>query len=190
MLVCRLRGPYPWAPAGRPLGPAAEKAVPSLPVPWSGPRLRAAGSSRVSRSRRFRALGFFGCAGTDPRPGAYAQSEDNATGPAHAVRTKGAREMTDTTSKRSDAGKRLREYQQVLGSFTRIASESLPLGALLHHAAAQAARVTDIKRAKVMRYRPEKGADCSRAPAGTAPPFPLWARESGLRGLPTAIRAN
>ena len=105
----------------------------------------------------FRALGFFGCAGTDPRPGAYAQSEDNATGPAHAVRTKGAREMTDTTSKRSDAGKRLREYQQVLGSFTRIASESLPLGALLHHAAAQAARVTDIKRAKVMRYRPEKG---------------------------------
>jgi two-component sensor histidine kinase/putative methionine-R-sulfoxide reductase with GAF domain len=65
--------------------------------------------------------------------------------------------MTDTTSKRSDAGKRLREYQQVLGSFTRIASESLPLGALLHHAAAQAARVTDIKRAKVMRYRPEKG---------------------------------
>ena len=65
--------------------------------------------------------------------------------------------MTDTTSKRSDAGKRLREYQQVLGSFTRIASESLPLGALLHHAAAQAARVTDIKRAKVMRYTPEKG---------------------------------
>jgi two-component sensor histidine kinase len=52
---------------------------------------------------------------------------------------------------------RLREYHQVLGSFTRVASEAIPLDRLLHHAAAQAARVTQIKRAKVMRYRPEAG---------------------------------
>jgi two-component sensor histidine kinase len=52
---------------------------------------------------------------------------------------------------------RLREYQQVLGAFTRTASEALPLVHLLHHATAQAARVTHIKRAKVMRYRPEHG---------------------------------
>ena len=52
---------------------------------------------------------------------------------------------------------RLRDYQQVLGSFARIASERLPRDRLLHHAAAQAARVTHIKRAKVLRYRAEKG---------------------------------
>jgi hypothetical protein len=43
---------------------------------------------------------------------------------------------------------RLRDYQQVLGSFARIASETLPLERLLQHAAAQTARVTHIKRAK------------------------------------------
>jgi two-component sensor histidine kinase len=51
---------------------------------------------------------------------------------------------------------RLKDYQRVLGSFTRIASEALPLGRLLQHATAQAARVTHIRRAKVMRYRREQ----------------------------------
>jgi hypothetical protein len=52
---------------------------------------------------------------------------------------------------------RLREYHQVLGSFARMASEPIAREQLLHHAAAQVARVTHIKRAKVMRYRPDKG---------------------------------
>jgi two-component sensor histidine kinase len=52
--------------------------------------------------------------------------------------------------------RRLRDYQQVLGSFTRIASEALPLERVLHHATAQAARVTHIRRAKIMRYRPDR----------------------------------
>jgi two-component sensor histidine kinase/putative methionine-R-sulfoxide reductase with GAF domain len=52
---------------------------------------------------------------------------------------------------------RLREYQRVLSAFTRVASEQMELHNLLHHATAQAASVTHIKRAKVMRYRPECG---------------------------------
>jgi two-component sensor histidine kinase/putative methionine-R-sulfoxide reductase with GAF domain len=53
--------------------------------------------------------------------------------------------------------RRLLDYQQVLGSFTRMASEPLTRERLLQHAAAQAARATHIKRAKVLRYRPEQG---------------------------------
>jgi two-component sensor histidine kinase len=52
---------------------------------------------------------------------------------------------------------RLRDYQQVLAAFSRISSSALPRDRLLHHVAAQAARVTRIKRAKVLRHRPEKG---------------------------------
>jgi hypothetical protein len=47
---------------------------------------------------------------------------------------------------------RVRDYQQVLAAFSRIASQSLPRERLLHHAAAQVARVTHIKHAKVLRY--------------------------------------
>jgi GAF domain-containing protein len=52
---------------------------------------------------------------------------------------------------------RLRDYQQLLGSFTRLASEAIPFERLLHHAVAQVARVTHIKRSKVMEYRTECG---------------------------------
>jgi two-component sensor histidine kinase len=53
--------------------------------------------------------------------------------------------------------RRVRDYQHVLAAFSRIAGEPLPRDRLLHHAAAQTARVTNIKRAKVMRYRPDRG---------------------------------
>jgi two-component sensor histidine kinase/putative methionine-R-sulfoxide reductase with GAF domain len=52
---------------------------------------------------------------------------------------------------------RVRDYQQVLAAFSRNASQALPRERLLHHAAAQVARVTHIKHAKVLRYRPDKG---------------------------------
>jgi two-component sensor histidine kinase len=65
--------------------------------------------------------------------------------------------MRKSGSDASALATRLRDYQRVLGAFSRIASDPLPLERLLHHAAAQAASVTHIKRAKVMRYRPEQG---------------------------------
>jgi two-component sensor histidine kinase/putative methionine-R-sulfoxide reductase with GAF domain len=49
------------------------------------------------------------------------------------------------------------EYQRALSAFSRIASGELPLGRLMHHATAQVARATQVKRVKVMRYRPDRG---------------------------------
>ncbi|WP_142847925.1 sensor histidine kinase [Telmatospirillum sp. J64-1] len=55
----------------------------------------------------------------------------------------------------SDALKRLRCYQDILTSFSRIALESTDLDSLLHLACVQAARGMDISHTKVLRYRPE-----------------------------------
>src|SRR5690349_1104777 len=52
---------------------------------------------------------------------------------------------------------KLREYQRTLEAVSRIGAEVLPPNRLMHHVAAQVSRVTHIKRAKVMRYRPERG---------------------------------
>jgi two-component sensor histidine kinase len=51
---------------------------------------------------------------------------------------------------------RLLEYQQALAGFCRVAGETLPLDRLLHHATAQASRVTHVRHVKVMRYRPDR----------------------------------
>ncbi|PVE20706.1 hypothetical protein DC522_30700 [Microvirga sp. KLBC 81] len=53
--------------------------------------------------------------------------------------------------------KRLHEYQRALAAFSRIASEVLSTERLLHYVTAQVSRVTHIRHAKVMRYRPDKG---------------------------------
>jgi two-component sensor histidine kinase/putative methionine-R-sulfoxide reductase with GAF domain len=52
---------------------------------------------------------------------------------------------------------KLREYQRTLEAVSRIGPEVLPPNRLMHHVAAQVSRVTHIERAKVMRYRAEKG---------------------------------
>jgi two-component sensor histidine kinase len=65
--------------------------------------------------------------------------------------------MPDSRDDERDVAAKLREYQRVLSAFSRVVSDPLPLERLLHHACAQAASVTHIKRAKVMRYRPEHG---------------------------------
>ncbi len=51
---------------------------------------------------------------------------------------------------------KLLDYQRTLASFSRTASGELPPQRLLQHATAQVARLTHIKRVKVMRYRPDK----------------------------------
>jgi two-component sensor histidine kinase/putative methionine-R-sulfoxide reductase with GAF domain len=53
--------------------------------------------------------------------------------------------------------KRLHEYQRALAAFSRFASEVLPAERLLHYVTAQVSRVTHIRHAKVMRYRPDRG---------------------------------
>ena len=51
---------------------------------------------------------------------------------------------------------RLQEYQRALAGFSRVSGEAMPLDRLLHHAVAQASRVTGIKHVKVLHYRPDK----------------------------------
>jgi two-component sensor histidine kinase len=55
-----------------------------------------------------------------------------------------------------DKLERLLEYQRALAGFSRIAGEPMPLERLLHHAVAQASRVTGIRHVKVLHYRPDK----------------------------------
>jgi two-component sensor histidine kinase len=64
--------------------------------------------------------------------------------------------MNQPADKADDRTVRLIEYQQALCGFSRVASETLPVDRLLHHAAAQVSRVTRIRHVKVLRYRPEK----------------------------------
>lgn len=52
---------------------------------------------------------------------------------------------------------RLHDYHQALAALSRAASETLPLDRLMHHVAARVARVTHIRRTKVLRYRPDRG---------------------------------
>jgi two-component sensor histidine kinase len=52
---------------------------------------------------------------------------------------------------------RVREYQRTLQAFSRMGAERISPAQLMHHVAAQVARVTDIAHTKVMRYRPDKG---------------------------------
>jgi two-component sensor histidine kinase/putative methionine-R-sulfoxide reductase with GAF domain len=52
---------------------------------------------------------------------------------------------------------RVREYQRTLEAFGRIGAEALAPEKLMHHVAAQVSRVTHIERAKILRYRPDKG---------------------------------
>jgi two-component sensor histidine kinase/putative methionine-R-sulfoxide reductase with GAF domain len=50
---------------------------------------------------------------------------------------------------------RFAEYLRILSSFSRTSVEALPVERLMHHIAAQASQATEIKRTKVLRYRPE-----------------------------------
>jgi two-component sensor histidine kinase len=51
---------------------------------------------------------------------------------------------------------RFAEYLRILSSFSRTSVEALPAERLMHHVAAQASQATNIKRTKVLRYRPER----------------------------------
>jgi two-component system, sensor histidine kinase PdtaS len=51
---------------------------------------------------------------------------------------------------------RFAEYLRILSSFSRTSVEALPAERLMHHVAAQASQATEIKRTKVLRYRPER----------------------------------
>jgi transcriptional regulator with GAF, ATPase, and Fis domain len=48
-------------------------------------------------------------------------------------------------------------YQRALAVFTRIVDEPASVPGLLQNAAAQVARITDIKHVKILRYRPDRG---------------------------------
>lgn len=48
-------------------------------------------------------------------------------------------------------------YQRALATFTRIVDEPASVRGLLQNAAAQVARITHIKHAKILRYRPDQG---------------------------------
>jgi two-component sensor histidine kinase len=68
--------------------------------------------------------------------------------------------VEEAESKKDQAGAtlaRVRDYQQVLAAFSRVAGNALPREKLLHHATAQVARVTHIQHVKILRYRPDKG---------------------------------
>jgi len=65
--------------------------------------------------------------------------------------------MTNTSNTTDRTIARLREYRRTLEALSRIGAEVLPPERLMHHVAAQVSRVTNIERAKVMRYRTEKG---------------------------------
>jgi two-component sensor histidine kinase/putative methionine-R-sulfoxide reductase with GAF domain len=65
--------------------------------------------------------------------------------------------MNNSSKIADPAMARLREYQRTLEAVSRIGAEALPPERLMHHVAAQVSRVTNIERAKVLRYRTEKG---------------------------------
>src|SRR5215212_4047871 len=52
---------------------------------------------------------------------------------------------------------RMHDYQHALAALSRAASESLSADRLMHYVTAQVSRVTHIKRAKVLQYRPDRG---------------------------------
>src|SRR5690606_25695494 len=52
---------------------------------------------------------------------------------------------------------RLLDYQRATIAFTRLAAEARPPERLMHHLAAQVARLTRVAHVKVMRYRPDHG---------------------------------
>jgi two-component sensor histidine kinase len=65
--------------------------------------------------------------------------------------------MSSSHKDRDETLNRIREYQRTLDALSRIGGEVLPPDRLMHHVAAQVSRVTHIERAKIMRYRPDKG---------------------------------
>ena len=51
---------------------------------------------------------------------------------------------------------RLADYLRVLSAFSRMSVEALSIERLMHHLAVQVSEATNIKRSKVLRYRPDR----------------------------------
>lgn len=71
-------------------------------------------------------------------------------------RSKAKVEMKHSEGGDDPVSSRLAGYFRVVSAFSRISVEALPVERLMHHLAAQASEATNIKRSKVLRYRPDK----------------------------------